>query len=233
MSHQWHDDDDEERAVAQVRDDDDEAPDDWEAELDKVCSSNSFLFFNIFFQPEPVKIEAKPKPSASAKSSTKVIHEPQGDFTPEQMDQMEQKEELQKEHDKINMAAELVTKDGPHQSLDNMNLINRDEFLNYSQLLSSHLDILGKSEFYPDFLEHFLNGITQSMSTESVKHLTTTLQTIIIRKQGEERERKSKAKTKKAAKPQLKTIRRTDYGAFGGDDDEQDFDPDDDYDDFI
>lgn len=145
---------------------------------------------------------------------------------------MEKKEELQKEHDKVNMAAELVDKDGPHQSLDNMNLINREEFLNYSLRLSNHLDILGKSEFYPDMVEHFLNGITQSMSADDVKRLTTTLQTITIRKQSEERERKAKAKTKKPAKPQLKTIRRTDFGAFG-DDADQDFDPDDDYDDFM
>ena len=145
---------------------------------------------------------------------------------------MEKKSELQQEHDKLNMAAELVDKDGPRQSLDNMNLISRDEFLNYSLRLSNHLDVVSKSEFYPDFLENFLDGITKSMSVDGVKHLASTLQVITIRKQGEERERKAKSKTKKQARPQLKAVRQTDYGAFGNDED-QDFDHDDDYEDFM
>lgn len=148
------------------------------------------------------------------------------------MDKMEKKGELQKEHEKLNMAAELVDKDGPRQSLDNLNLISRDEFLNYSLRLSNHLDVVSKSEFYPDFLENFLDGITKSMSVDGVKRLHSTLQVISIRKQGEERERKSKSKSKKQARPQLKPVRQSDFGAFGNDD-EQDFDQDDDYDDFM
>ena len=145
---------------------------------------------------------------------------------------MEKKGELQREHEKLNMATELVEKDGPRQSLDNLNLISRDEFLNYSLRLSNHLDVVSKSEFYPDFVEHFLNGITQSMSVDGVKRLASALQVITIRKQGEERERKSKAKTKKQARPQLKAVRQSDYGAFGNDEDHE-YEQDDDYDDFM
>jgi len=128
------------------------------------------------------------------------------------------------------MVSELVDKDGERQSLDNLTLITRDEFLNYSLRLSNHLGVVSKSEFYPDFIDHFLNGITQSMSTEGVKRLSTTLQAITLRKQSEEREKKAKSKTKKQVKPQLKTGRRADFVAFAVEG-ENDFDEDGDYDD--
>jgi len=128
------------------------------------------------------------------------------------------------------MVSELVDKDGEHQSLDNLTLITRDEFLNYSLRLYNHLDVVSKSEFYPEFIDHFLNGITQSMSTEGVKRLSTTLQAITLRKQSEEREKKAKSKTKKQVKPQLKTGRRADFVAFAVEG-ENDFDEDGDYDD--
>jgi proline dehydrogenase len=123
-----------------------------------------------------------------------------------------------------------VGKNTERQSLDNMSLLTRKEFLDYSERLSNHLDAISKSEFYPDLVENFLNGITNSMSVEDVKRLATALQVITIRKQGEEREKKSKAKSKKSAKPQLKAVRQSDYGAFGADA-VNDFDQDVDYDD--
>lgn len=45
MSDHWQDDDD--RITAQVKDDDDDAPEDWEAALETVCSSNRFLSFYL------------------------------------------------------------------------------------------------------------------------------------------------------------------------------------------
>jgi hypothetical protein len=128
------------------------------------------------------------------------------------------------------MVTELVDKDGQHVSLDNLNLVTRDEFLNYSLHLYNHLAIVSKSEFYPEFIDNLLEGLTKSMSIDGVKRLQATLQAILIRRQSEEREKKSKSKTKKQVKPQLKTGRRTDYGAFG-DEEENDFDQDVDYDD--
>jgi len=128
------------------------------------------------------------------------------------------------------MVTELVDEDGQHVSLDNLNLVTRDEFLNYSLHLYNHLAIVSKSEFYPEFIDNLLEGLTKSMSIDGVKRLQATLQAILIRRQSEEREKKSKSKTKKQVKPQLKTGRRTDYGAFG-DEEENDFDQDVDYDD--
>jgi len=130
--------------------------------------------------------------------------------------------------EKTNQISETVDKTGPRQSLDNLNLLTRDEFLDYSLRLSNHLENVSKSEFYPEFMENFLNGITNPLSLDAVKRLSTTLQTILIRKQSDEREKKSKAKSKKPAKPQLKAVKQSDFGAFGGDDD---YDQDDDYDD--
>jgi hypothetical protein len=132
------------------------------------------------------------------------------------------------------MAAELVDKNGQRQSLDDLSLLTRDEFLNYSLRLYNHLEIVSQSEFYPEFIDHFLDGITKSMSIDGVKRLSATLQAIFLRKQSEEREKKAKSKTKKQVKPRLTTGRRTDYGAFG-DVGGNDFDEDADYDeeDFI
>jgi hypothetical protein len=128
------------------------------------------------------------------------------------------------------MVEELVDKDGEHHSLDNLNLLTKDEFLNYSLRLSNHLDILSKSEFYPEFIDNFLDGMTKTMSIEDVKRLAATVQVITLRKQSEDRERKAKSKAKKQAKPKLTTGRRTDYRAFGAEGG-NDFDPDGDYDD--
>lgn len=126
------------------------------------------------------------------------------------------------------MAAELIDENGQLRSLDDMNLYTRDEFLNYSLRLSHKLGFVSDSKFFPDFIENFLNGVTNSMSTDGVKRLQATLQAITIRKESEEREKKAKLKPKKHNKPQLRTGRQSDYGAFG---DEGDYDQDNDFDD--
>lgn len=178
------------------------------------------------------------KPAAATKSKTtkkktheheKIIKEPDGDYTPEEMDEILKRREIQVEQDKLDMAAELVESNGEHLSLDHLTLVTKEEFLNYSFRLNHRLEHLSKSEFYPEFVENFINGITKSMSIDGVKRLQATLQAIYLRKQSDEREKKSKSKAKKQAKPQLKTGRRVDYGAFG--EEEQDFDQDVDYDD--
>jgi len=231
MADQWHDDN---IIGAQVRNDEDDAPDDWEAVLEEKPKksdveekSNTATAVKA---PGTTKNKASKKKFADEEDSPKIVQQPEGNFTPEELDEMQTKEELNKEQDKLDMVSELVDKNGERQSLDNLNLINRDEFLNYSLRLSNHLDIVSKSEFYPEFIDHFLNGITASISTEGVKRLASTLQVITLRKQSEEKEKKAKAKTKKQAKPQLKTIRRTDYGAFGAEGDAE-LDREGDYDD--
>ncbi|CAF2425462.1 unnamed protein product [Rotaria sp. Silwood2] len=217
--------------AAEVKDDY-EAPEDWEAELEE--------------KPEKPQIEEKPKESTKTVTTTKnktskkkfndheesdkiLIKEPDGEYTPEELDNIQKKGELQKEQDKLDMVSELIEKNGEHHTLDDLNLLTREEFLNYSFRLYNRLETLSTSEFYIDFIDHFLNGITKSMSVENIKHLQATLQAIYLRKQSEERERKAKSKTKKQNKPQLKTGRRADYGAFG--DEADDFEQDVDYDD--
>lgn len=124
------------------------------------------------------------------------------------------------------MITELLEKDGEHKSLDNLNLLAREEFLNYSFRLATRLEPLSKSEFYSEFLDNFLTGITKSMSIYDVEHLQATLKAAQLRKQSDEREKKAKAKAKKNAKPQLKAVRRVNYDDFGDDDDDYDEDTD-------
>jgi hypothetical protein len=126
------------------------------------------------------------------------------------------------------MASELGDKDGKLRSLDDLILCTRDEFLDYSLRLSNHIGHVSNSKFFPDFVEHFLNGITKSMSTEGVKRLSEKLQAITIRKESEEREKRAKSKPKKQYKPQLKAVRPSDYGDAGVNDYDQDDDFDDD-----
>ena len=141
------------------------------------------------------------------------------DDTPNELNAMQKQQETDKA---------LADANAERFSLDNTTLINREEFLNYSQSLSNRLEGVSKSEFYPDFIDHFLNGLSKSLSCDDIKRLTSTLQVIMLRKQSDEREKKSKAKAKKSAKPQLKTGRRTEFAAFG---EGADQDVDEDYDD--
>ncbi|UJR23459.1 hypothetical protein I4U23_026461 [Adineta vaga] len=217
MSDQWQD---ETALKAQVVDDD-EVLDSWETALEE----------------KPKKSDVEEKPKVTAKSSKKksddsqkTIKQPDGDYTPDELDTIKQKEELKAEHDKLNMASDLVDPDGKHRSLDNLDLYTKDEFLNYSTRLYNHLKIVSNSEFYPDFIDNFLQGLAKSMSNEGVQRLSTTLQAITLRKQSDEREKKAKAKTKKQTKPQLRTGRQSDYGAFAVAAGDNDYDNDD-YDD--
>jgi hypothetical protein len=180
--------------------------------------------------PTTTKNKASKKKYPDDEQSQKIVKQPDGDYTPEQLDEIQKKEEIKKEQDKLNMVEELVDKNGERQSLDNLNLLTKDEFLNYSLRLSNHLDILSKSEFYPEFIDNFLDGITKSMGMDGVRRLSATLQAISIRKQSEEREKKLKSKSKnRQAKPKLTTGRRADYGAFAAEGD-NDFDEGGDYD---
>lgn len=227
MADQWQDNS---ISSAQVKDDDDATPEDWEAELDK---------------PEKSEVEEKPKESIKASSTTKskssnknhgdndeyqkTLKQSDGNYTTERFDENQNTNTI-RETDPKNMVSESVDMEGKHFSLDNLNLLKQEEFHDYSLHLCNRLETLSKSEFYPDFIENFLDGITKSMSIDGVKRLQTTLQTIFLRKQSDEREKKAKSKSKKYAKPQLKTVRRVDYGAFEVADD-NDFDHDVDYDD--
>jgi hypothetical protein len=54
------------------------------------------------------------------------------------------------------------------------------------------------------------------MPLDNVKRMSTTLQTILSRKQTEDREKKSKTKAKKPVKPQLKADRKAEFDSFVG-----------------
>jgi hypothetical protein len=143
------------------------------------------------------------------------LKEPDRQYTPEELDELRKRAELQKEELKLNMVSDFLGGAGGHQSLDNVNLVSKEEFLDYSFRLYNRLELLSKSEFYPEFLDHFLNGLTKSMSLDAVKRMSTTLQSILTRKQNDERE-KTKPKPKKPVKSQLKMDRRTEYDSFVG-----------------
>ena len=114
------------------------------------------------------------------------------------------------------MASDFVGTSSEHYSLDNVNLVTKDEFLDYSFRLYNRLENLSKSEFYPEFLDDLLTGLTKPMSLEGIKRLSIILQTVLLRKQNDERQRKLAAKTKKSFKPQLKTERPSEYDSFIG-----------------
>ena len=51
-------------------------------------------------------------------------------------------------------------------SLDDILLTTREQMLDYSVRLTNHLQPLLSNEYYPDFLDQFLNGIAKSMSVD-------------------------------------------------------------------
>lgn len=144
------------------------------------------------------------------------LKEPNREYTKEELDELEKRAEIHKEELKLNMAADLLNPSGERQTLDNINLVSREEFLDYSFRLYNRLELLAKSEFYLEFLEHLLNGLTKPLSSENIKRLSATLQATQLRRQNDEREKKAKAKPKKANKPQLKTVKNNDYDSFSG-----------------
>ena len=161
------------------------------------------------------------------------LKEPDRVYTAEELDELRQRAELQKEELKLNMVSDFIGATGERHSLDNLNLLTKEEFLDYSFRLYNRLELLSKSEFYPEFLDNLLNGLTKSMSLDGVKRVSTTLNGVLVRKQNEERERKSK--TKKPAKPQLKADRKAEIDSFlgegiaGAPDADQDYDEDNDF----
>ena len=132
------------------------------------------------------------------------------------------------------MASDFIGTSGERHSLDNINLVSKEEFLDYSFRLYNRLELLSKSEFYPEFLDHLLNGLTKSMSVDGMKRISSTLHGILLRKQNEDREKRSKDKPKKTVKPQLKTDRKTEYDSFVGEgittvDNDPEYDEDNDF----
>jgi len=145
------------------------------------------------------------------------LKEPNREYTAEELEELRKRAELQKEELKLTMASDFIGAGGERNSLDNINLITKEEFLDYSFRLYNRLELLSKSEFYPEFLDHLLNGLTKSMSVDGVKRVSGTLHTILIRKQNEERQEKLSKSAKKPVKPQLKADRRAEYDSFVGD----------------
>lgn len=160
------------------------------------------------------------------------LKEPDRIYTPEELDELRKRAELQKEELKLNMASDFIDATGERHSLDNLNLVTKEEFIDYSFRLYNRLELLSKSEFYPEFLDNLLSGLTKSMSVDGVKRVSTTLHGVLLRKQNEEREKKTK--TKKPVKPQLRPDRKAEYDSFVGDgidtaDVEQGYDEDNDF----
>lgn len=115
------------------------------------------------------------------------------------------------------MATDLLGTGHARQSLDNLNLISKEEFIDYSFRLYNRLELLSKSEYYIEFLDDLLNGLTKPLSLDAIKHVSATLQGILLRKQNEEREKKQKPKAKAKAKIQLKVDRRSEIESIVGD----------------
>lgn len=200
-----------------------------------IRSSLNLIEKIILFQPKP-DTEEKPKavvkapPTAKNKQTKKKyagddrgsdeeflesLKEPDRVYTPEELDELRKRAELQKEELKLNMASDFIGATGERHSLDNLNLVTKEEFLDYSFRLYNRLELLSKSEFYPEFLDNLLNGLTKSMSVDGVKRISSTLHGILLRKQNEEREKK--IKPKKVVKPQLRADRKTEFDSFVGD----------------
>ena len=143
------------------------------------------------------------------------LKEPNRVYTAEELEELKKRADLQKEELKLNMASDFIGTGGERHSLDNINLISKEEFLDYSFRLYNRLDLLSKSEFYAEFLESLLTGLTKSMSVDGVKRLQTTVHGILLQKQNEERDKRT-GKTKKTVKPQLKAERNSEYDSFVG-----------------
>ncbi|CAF0728992.1 unnamed protein product [Rotaria sp. Silwood1] len=225
-----------------IRDDnDDDVPDAWEDELEE--------------KPKKSDVEEKPKAPVKAPPTTKnkqikkkyggdeptsdeefleSLKEPDRQYTAEELDELRKRAEIQKEEVKLKMATDFIGTSGERHSLDNTNLITKDEFLDYSFRLYNRLDLLSKSEFYKEFLDDLLTGLTKPISLDSVKHIQATLHAILLRKQNEEREKKQKPKAKKPVKPQLTADRRSEIDSFVGEgitslDKDEDYDEDNDF----
>ncbi|CAF2317016.1 unnamed protein product [Rotaria sp. Silwood2] len=219
MADQWQD-----SSVSNIliRDDnDDDVPDAWEDKLEE--------------KPKKSDVEEKPKAPVKAPSTTKnkqikkkytgdertsddefleSLKEPDRQYTPEELDELRKRAELQKEEVKLKMATDFIGTGGELHSLDNVNLVTKDEFLDYSFRLYNRLELLSKSEFYKEFLDDLVNGLTKPISLDGVKHMQATLQAISLRKQNEEREKKLKPKAKKTVKPQLVADLRNEMESF-------------------
>lgn len=200
-----------------------------------IRSSLNLIEKIILFQPKPdteekPKVVVKAPPTAKNKQTKKKyagddrgsdeeflesLKEPDRVYTPEELDELRKRAELQKEELKLNMASDFIGATGERHSLDNLNLVTKEEFLDYSFRLYNRLELLSKSEFYPEFLDNLLNGLTKSMSVDGVKRISSTLHGILLRKQNEEREKK--IKPKKVVKPQLRADRKTEFDSFVGD----------------
>ncbi|CAF1642922.1 unnamed protein product [Rotaria magnacalcarata] len=218
MADQWHD---ESLVNAVARDvDDDDVPDVWDEEPVE--------------KPKKTDVEEKSKapPKAPATSKNKQVKKKYlGDggtsddeffeslkeadrvYTAEELDELRKRADLQKEEVKLKMATDFIGTSGEKDSLDNVNLVNKEEFLNYSFRLYNRLELLSKSEFYTEFLDDLLTGLAKPLSLEAVKHMSARLQAIVLRKQNE----KKNSTTKKSVKPQLKADRRNELDSFVGD----------------
>ena len=144
------------------------------------------------------------------------LKEPNREYTVEELEQLQKRADLQREETKLNMVSEFIGANGDRQSLNNINLVTKEEFFDYSFRLHNRLELLSKSEFYPEFLDNLLNGLTKPISCDAAKRLSAKLQTILSDKQKEESDkRSSKSSVKKTVKQQV-VERRTDYDSFGG-----------------
>lgn len=205
----------EDKAIRNAWDDeenDDDVKDDWDAP-----------------DPEPVK----PKPAVVTKvtKNTKVTKMKKAleDMTEEE------KKEAQLNAD-FEHAKELL---GLEQSLDEISLESKDDYRNYIQRLMLKLNLFEKNPLYFDFMDDLLKAMTDKLTGDQCKKLSTSLRVVQDQKMAEEKRNKAAEtvgkKGKKGAKIKLeKNAIGTDYdiflkdshggaGAIAGDDDGDDF----------
>lgn len=145
------------------------------------------------------------------------LKEPNRVYTEEELDDLRKKAELKKEESILMMNQEMFNVSGKEKSLDDINLNTKEDILDYSFRLYNRLSILSKTDYYLEFLDQLLTGLTKDMNIENVKKVTTKLSSIMSEKQSEEREKKNKLKVKKTTKPLMTNDTKSEYDTFLGD----------------
>ena len=144
------------------------------------------------------------------------LKEPDREYTAEELEELRKRAEIQKEELKLNMVTEFMEGSNQRKSLNDINLKTKEELLDYSFRLYNRLEILSKTEFYTEFIEHLLTGLTKNMTVDGIKRMSNTTQVIFAQKQNEEREKKNKNKPKKAVKTQFNADSKSEYDSFFG-----------------
>ncbi|CAF0730813.1 unnamed protein product [Didymodactylos carnosus] len=193
----------------------DDIPDDWEADLEEKPKKPEINTETTQKSTATTTKNKTKKKQIAGDSDDDLVREPERIYTADELAEISKRNELSREESKLKMVNEFVS-GGDKYSLDDTNLLTKEDFTNYSFRLYNRLNLLAKSEHYLDFLDKLLFGLSEPLSIDQTRHLTTTLQGIQSKKLSEDRERKFKLKKNKVAKPQLRA-ERTELELYGGD----------------